>query len=97
MGKMLRDRRLVHEKPAGREDTRDLVHGGERTSGPTAHVIAGAEVDHHVEAAVAEWQRANVRFHDARIQSPVSHAARGNVHQSWIDIHANKLARHQPP
>ena len=97
MGEMLRDGRLVHEQPAGREDTRDLVHSGKRATGPTAHVIAGAEVDHHVEAAVAEWQRANIRFDDARIQPPVSHAAGGNVHEGWIDVHPNQLTRHQPP
>jgi len=52
----LTHRRLVHEQPAGTNDTRDLLKRGFSIG----DVIARAEVDDDIDAAIRQRQRVNV-------------------------------------
>jgi len=93
---MLRNRRLVNEASARSKNARDLAEGRGGTRAPAADVIAGSEIDHEIEFAVVEGQRARVGFdHSCAHTGPLDALAREHDERR-IDVDAGQRRRTQP-
>jgi hypothetical protein len=92
---VLRDRCLVHEQPAMPQHARDFPQRSPCAGRSSADVIAGAEVDHEIEARGFERQVANIREVHVRRHAERTHVSRRRRDECGVDIHADERRRRQ--
>jgi hypothetical protein len=90
---MLRDRCLVHEETVGAQHAGNFSQRRPRAFLAAAHVIAGAKIDHEIEASRFEWKVANVGLEQSRVDAERSHSLLCSLEQGRIDVHAKQLGR----